>query len=178
MSKMISKMNLISVVQQLPKEDIEVVQSYIEMLEDEIEKLKKQLDYLRSDEYLNQLRFERDMLQHVVDNSEVSTEDKEFIDMTHRNTELLEENQELKKQVAYLRRDIERQEVKITDLENERVPYANEYVDKVKEVLNKAKSKLEEGIRFCENDSQRAFDKCNIAVKREKAVLDLLKEVE
>ena len=65
----------------------------------ENQELKEQLDYLRSGEYLNQLRFERDMLQHVVDNNEVSKEDKEFIDMTHKNTELLlEENQELKKQ--------------------------------------------------------------------------------
>ena len=58
--------------------------------------LKQQLDYLRSGEYHNQLRFERDMLQHIVDYNEVSKEDKEFIDMTHRNTELLEENHQLK----------------------------------------------------------------------------------
>lgn len=58
----------------------------------EIEQLKKQLDYLRNGEYLNQLKFERDMLQDVVDNMTISEEDKEFIDMTHRNTELLEEN--------------------------------------------------------------------------------------
>ncbi len=121
MSKMISEMNLISVIQQLPKEDIDVVQGYVEMLEDEIEaakqvaerhlkkeiQLKKQLDYLRSGEYLNQLRFERDMLQHVVDNGEVSKVDKEFIDMTHRNTELLEENQELKKQLETVRKKYE-----------------------------------------------------------------------
>ena len=88
------------------------------------------------------------------------------------------ENQELKKQISYLRRDIDRRDAKITELEDERVPYTNEYVNKVKEVLNKAKSKLEEGIRFCENDSQGAFDKCNIAIKREQAVLNLLKEVE
>ncbi len=68
-------------------------------LQQENQKLKKQLDYLRSGEYYNQLRFERDMLEHVVDNAEVSKEDREFIDMTHRNTELLEENQELKKQL-------------------------------------------------------------------------------
>ena len=62
----------------------------------EIKELQSQLSYLRSGEYYNQLRFERDMLQHVVDYNEVSKEDKEFIDMTHRNTELLEENQQLK----------------------------------------------------------------------------------
>lgn len=71
----------------------------VEALEKENEELKKQLEYLRSGEYLNQLKFERDMLQHIVENSEVSKEDKEFIDMTHRNTELLKENEELKKQL-------------------------------------------------------------------------------
>ena len=44
MSKMLSKMNLISVVQQLPKEDIETIQGYVEMIEDENEKLKKQVE--------------------------------------------------------------------------------------------------------------------------------------
>lgn len=62
--------------------------------ERENQELKEQLDYLRSGEYLNQLRFERDMLQHVVDNSKVSKVDKEFIDMTHRNTELLAQQKE------------------------------------------------------------------------------------
>ena len=62
--------------------------------EREKQELKEQLDYLRSGEYLNQLRFERDMLQHVVDNSKVSKVDKEFIDMTHRNTELLAQQKE------------------------------------------------------------------------------------
>ena len=56
MSKMLSKMNLISVVQQLPKEDIETIQGYVEMIEDENKKLKKQYekvlnDYCRLDAY-------------------------------------------------------------------------------------------------------------------------------
>lgn len=36
-------MNLISVVQQLPKEDIETIQGYVEMIEEENQKLKLQL---------------------------------------------------------------------------------------------------------------------------------------
>lgn len=35
MSRMLSKMNLISVVQQLPNEDIETIQGYVEMIEQE-----------------------------------------------------------------------------------------------------------------------------------------------
>lgn len=66
-------------------------------LKKENKELKKQLEYLRSGEYYNQLRFERDMLQYVVDNGKVSKEDKTFIDMTHRNTELLEVIEEVKR---------------------------------------------------------------------------------
>ena len=67
--------------------------------ESEVYELKKQLEYLRSGEYLNQLRFERDMLQDLVDKKEISKEDKEFIDMTHRNTELLEVIEELREYI-------------------------------------------------------------------------------
>ena len=62
--------------------------------EAENQELKKQLEYLRSGEYLNQLKFERDMLQYIVDNGEVSKEDKTYIDCTHRNTELLGQQKE------------------------------------------------------------------------------------
>ena len=55
------------------------------------------------EEYYNQLRFERDMLQNVVDNGEVPNEDKQFIDMTHRNTELLEQQKEF---IKYLEDEI------------------------------------------------------------------------
>ena len=68
----------------------------IDLLEKENQRLNKQLDYLRSGEYLNQLKFEVSMLEHIVANGEVSEEDKKFIDMAHRNTQLLEENQKMK----------------------------------------------------------------------------------
>ena len=76
------------------KEQLEVGKEQYNDLVEEKENLQEQLDYLRGGEYLNQLRFERDMLQHVVDNSKVSKVDKEFIDMTHRNTELLAQQKE------------------------------------------------------------------------------------
>ena len=63
---------------------------------EEIKSLEKQLKYLRSGEYYNQLRFERDMLQQVVDTNGVPSEVYDYIDCTHRNTELLKENQALK----------------------------------------------------------------------------------
>ena len=65
---------------------------------EEIKSLEKQLEYLRSGEYYNQLRFENEMLQQVVDTNGVPSEVYDYIDCTHRNTELLKENQKLKKQ--------------------------------------------------------------------------------
>lgn len=44
MSRMLSKMNLISIVQQLPKKYIETIQGYVEMIEEENQELKKQLE--------------------------------------------------------------------------------------------------------------------------------------
>ena len=82
-----------------PKKQLEFYKDLSEQLEKDNQELKKQLEYLHGEEYLNQLRFERNMLQDVVDKMEVSKEDKMFIDMTRRNTELLEENQGLKEQL-------------------------------------------------------------------------------
>lgn len=73
--------------------------------ERENQELKEQLDYLRSGEYLNQLRFERDMLQHVVDTNGVPSEVYDYLECTHRNTELLEENQELKEQLEEIKNE-------------------------------------------------------------------------
>ena len=70
--------------------------SKVYQLQQENQKLKKQLEYLRSGEYYNQLRFENEMLQQVVDTNGVPSEVYDYIYCTHRNTELLKENQELK----------------------------------------------------------------------------------
>ena len=73
------------------------------------------------------------------------------------------ENQELKEQIDYLRRSIERKEETIMELENERVPYANEYVEKLKqenkqlkEAINRAIEELKKGLH--ELDTRRRDD--------------------
>ena len=72
---------------------------YKDVVFEENKQLRSQLEYIRSGEYYNQLRFERDMLQDLADKGEISKEDKEFINCTHRNTELLEENKQLKERI-------------------------------------------------------------------------------
>lgn len=81
-----------------------------EMLKEENKVIKKQLNYLRSGEYYNQLKFERNMLQDIVDNGVVSQEDREYIDCTRRNTELLEENNQLKSKLQQLKEELEKNE--------------------------------------------------------------------
>ena len=97
--------------------------------------LEKQLEYLRSGEYLNQLRFERDMLQDLVDKKEISKEDKEFIDMTRRNTELLEQQKEFIKYMNDIIEDLE-----IEDVDDEEMKgYLIQRIDTFKEILSKYK---------------------------------------
>ncbi len=58
-----------------------------------------------------------------------------------------------------------------------RIMFLEQQCKKQKEVIDKASNTLERGITFCENDSQGVYDTCNIAINREKKVLDILKEV-
>lgn len=88
-------------------EEAQKIIDYIKNLEKENQELKKQLDYLRSGEYYNQLRFENEMLQQVVDTNGVPSEVYDYIDCTHRNTELLEENQKCKEIIDKLKEFIE-----------------------------------------------------------------------
>ena len=81
------------------KKQLEVGEQQYNDLVEEKEKLQEQLDYLRSGEYYNQLRFENEMLQNVVDTNGVPSEVYDYIDCVHRNTELLEENEQLKKEL-------------------------------------------------------------------------------
>lgn len=77
--------------------------------------LKRQLKLLRNGEYFNQLKFERDLLRYLVDHGEVSKEDKKFIDMTHRNTQLLEENRKYKEVIDKAIKYIEQHAITVTD---------------------------------------------------------------
>lgn len=49
------------------------------------------------------------------------------------------------------------------------------YVRALLNRISKAITVLEDGVKFCENDSQGLYDKCNIAIAREKKVIDILK---
>ena len=86
MSRMLSKMNLISVVQQLPKEDIETIQGYVEMIEEENQELKKQLEeYIKQnmklkDELFDKRKEYQETYKDVrIEIKEYKSQQKEFI---------------------------------------------------------------------------------------------------
>lgn len=58
--------------------------------------------------------------------------------------DLVEEKEKLKERISYLERSIERKEETITELELERVPYTNEYIEKVKKENEDLKRQLGE----------------------------------
>ena len=73
-----------------------------------------------------------------------------YVNLAHRYSELKKQLENTNEQIEYLRRSIERKEDTIIDLQNERIPYTNEYVDKLEnqqkefiEYMNKTIEELE-----------------------------------
>ena len=68
--------------------------------------------------------------------------------------QLKKQLESVNEQISCLRRSIERKEERIIDLQYERIPYTNEYVDKL---LNQQK----EFISYLENEKDRLAGVCN-----------------
>lgn len=98
------------VLEEMTQEDLNNLALERNTLAEENKMLKQQLDYLRSGEYYNQLRFENEMLQNVVDTNGVPSEVYDYIDCAHRNTELLGKRQEL---INYLKEKMNKIENKL-----------------------------------------------------------------
>ena len=60
----------------------------------------------------------------------------------------------------------------------EYVDFVQQKYERYKETVDRLIDMLEYDIRFCQNDSQGLYDKCNKAIKREQSILNILKEVE
>ena len=101
----------------------------------ENKRLNKQLDYLRSGEYYNQLKFERDVLQDIVNKGKVSKDDKTYIDCTHRNTELLEENQKYKEVINKAIKFIEDDYYSLNTTDINSIAITSDKLLKVREML-------------------------------------------
>lgn len=80
-----------------PKKQLDFYKELSEQLEKENQELKKQLDYLRSGEYINQLKWERDMLENLIDSEELSSKAYSIKKLMRANTTLAQCLEEKKK---------------------------------------------------------------------------------
>lgn len=103
MSKMLSKMNLISVVQQLPKEDIETIQGYVEMIEEENQELKEKLDKYENPEDMT--LFAMWCTEKVKDENEKLKKKYENAVADYETT--MFEKEQLKKQLEEYKKELE-----------------------------------------------------------------------
>lgn len=112
MSRMLSKMNLISVVQQLPKEDIETIQGYVEMIEKENKELKIELSGYR---------------QAILNN-------KEMLGLKEENDKLKKQLEQYQEEVCIL--DMRTDEnIKLINQQKEFIKYLENEINKLKEQI-------------------------------------------
>ena len=81
-------------------------------------------------------------LESMFELSELEEHSRNILKVGIYIKQLQQENQELKKEIEYLHKSIERKEETIIDLQNERVPYTNEYVEELKKQLEEANEKI------------------------------------
>ena len=152
MSRMLSKMNLISVVQQLPKEDIETIQGYVEMIEEENQELELELSGYRKailnnkemlglKEQNQELRkqLEEYIKQNMKLKNELFDKRKEYQD-TYKDVriEIKEYKTQQKEFIDYMNKTIE--ELECEDVDDEEMKgYLIQRIDTFKEILQKYK---------------------------------------
>lgn len=104
-----------------------------------------------------------------LDKLEYTELEKASIILLRTELRLKKENQQLKEQVEYLRRSIERKESTISEMEQERIPYTNEYVKHLEQqlqqkddIINKAREHLELKIIRYSNETNYMLDETDL----------------
>ena len=109
------------------------------------------ITYMSDKQYNNCINIIEQLQQ---ENQSLEKENKILRENAEHNDKVVDkfnwENQKLKKQVDYLRRSIERKEETITELDHDRVPYTNEYVEELKKKLDEYKKLNNLGDDDCE----------------------------
>lgn len=127
----------------LEKGTIEMSNKYYNLLEEKMVRLINKNQELKK-KYLNAVSdYETTMFEKEQLNSLVNSCQEEI----RRLKKQLESANE---QISYLRRSIERKEERIIDLQYERIPHTNEYVDKLLNQQKEFISYLENEINICD----------------------------
>ena len=101
---------------------------------------------------------------------ENSYHNDKVVDKVNWENQLLKKQLEaINEQVNYLRKSVERKEETIIDLQNERVPYRNEYIAKLEkeqkefvkcleDKINKLQGRIDKAIEYLEEPNRDSFD--------------------
>ena len=110
------------------------------------------ITYMSDKQYNNCINIIEQLQQ---ENQSLKKENKILRENAEHNDKVVDkvnwENLKLKEQVDYLRRSIERKEETIIDLQNERVPYVNEYVAKLENQQKEFIEFLESYLKLFDN---------------------------
>ena len=127
----------------LEKGTIEMSNEYYNLLEEKMVRLINKNQELNQ-KYLNAVAdYETTMAEKEQLNSLVNSCQEEI-------RQLKKQLESANEQISYLRRSIERKEERIIDLQYERIPYTNEYVDKLLNQQKEFISYLENEINICD----------------------------
>lgn len=151
MGRILSKMNLISVVQQLPKEDIETIQGYVEMIERENKELNQKYlnavaDYETTMSELQELKKQFEEYENELEKADSITQScifngKKESEISYRKClNILEKHKIQQKEfIEYMNKTIE--ELECDDEDDEVMKgYLTQSINTFKEILQKYKT--------------------------------------
>lgn len=151
MSRMLSKMNLISVVQQLPNEDIETIQGYVEMIEQENDVQKVMIEnFVKENQELKAINEQHRKINGKLreENQKLETEKEQLNSLVNS---CQEEIRRLKKQLE----EYIKQNMKLKDeLFDKRKEYQDTYKD-VRIEIKEYKNQQKEFIKYLEDEIKR-----------------------
>lgn len=135
MSRMLSKMNLISVVQQLPKEDIETIQGYVEMIEEENNVQKIMIEnFVKENQQLKE-----SLHQASIGIQELIEQDIEYPSNCSKLKEILNQQKEF---IEYLESEIyrlEKTEFYIDSIQKAAIETHKHNLSKYREIIGESK---------------------------------------
>ncbi len=159
-------------------EELKEVNAYIEKLQQENKQLKEELDK-EKDDFKEFVKLGDKGLKESINNLEGTQFLDAFCVLQWINV-TRKENQHLKNDNTQIRNNNKELKRRLKSVQEKRDSYKFRYRDVCKqlkqrdEVIAEAAKELKRGIIFCKNDSQDAYDICNIAINRAKKVFDIL----
>ena len=124
------------------------------LVKNELNQIELQYKALKQQKFNELLKENQELKLELSGYRQAILNNKEMLGLKEDNDKLKKQLEDANEQISYIRRSIERKEERIIDLQYERIPYTNEYVDKL---LNQQK----EFISYLENEKDRLSRECS-----------------